>query len=231
METASITAALNHLRQGVSAADHAYQVAEQEVRDFTQQMENRIKDVQAKLQELVQKEQEFQVKLDQNLQTLEQEINKNNGIVASLSPGNSLSKREQVAQKWVALLQGLRQLEESVQEVSKELDLVLGEYHQAAGQILTDVTPLRTALGHITTQLGTLAGQVESLTSAASTAPSSASPQSIPERLSSFQAQLLGNIYAAQTAFINVQQGLAKAQVMRQLLTNIEDFGRQYGLS
>ncbi len=51
------------------------------------------------LQNCGQKQQDFGTKLDQELQTLEQEIGKNSGFVASLSAGGILAKQELVAQK------------------------------------------------------------------------------------------------------------------------------------
>lgn len=81
-----------------NAVQTAHQTQEDNLRSFIQQAENRLRDLQNKIQDFGQKQQDFTTKLDQTLQTLEQEIGKSSGIIASLSPGNSLSKKELVTQ-------------------------------------------------------------------------------------------------------------------------------------
>lgn len=233
MDTKPLSDALNQVQQKLSAADQAYQTAEGKLRGFLQQAENRVKDAQKKLQEINQKQQEFQTKLDQTLQTLEQEVTKNNGVIASLSPGNSLSKKEQVAQKRIALLQGLKQVEQAIQQADQELNNVLGELQQGAQQAQQDVQPVHSGIHDITTSLNALGGQIENLAAQAAATPAqpAAAAAPAPPPPTSLDAQVLQSLDQAQVALIHLEQGLQRGRWLGRLCSNIEDFGRRHGLS
>lgn len=234
VDAKTLTETLNQAQQKLTSADQAYQTAEGKLRTFFQQMENRVKDAQKKLKDMSQKEQEFQTKLDQTLQTLEQEITKNGGVIASLSPGNSLSKKEQVAQKRVALLQGLKQVEQSIRQADQELTNVLGEIQQGAQQAQQDVLPVHNGIHDVTTSLNTLGGQIENLAAGAPAprpAPPPAASPSPPSPPSSLDLQVLQSLDQAQVALLRLQQGLTRSQWLNQFCNRIEDFGRQHGLS
>ena len=76
-----------------NATQTVHQTQEDNLCSFLQQTENRLRELQKKLQDFAQKQQEFTIKLDQTFQALEQEIGKNSGFIASLSPNNALAKR------------------------------------------------------------------------------------------------------------------------------------------
>lgn len=230
MDTKPLTDALNQVRQKVAAADEAYQTAENNLRNFLQQAESRLRDVQKKIQALNQKCLDYQTNLDQTLQTLEQDITKNNGLIASLSPGNTLSKKEQVSTKRLALLKALKQVEQAAQQVDQELAAVLGELQQGVQQAQDDIRPVYTGIHDVNASLNSLGGQIETfLAQSANAAQVQAAPQTLP--VSGVDSQVLSSLNEARLALMQVQQGLERSRMLSQVQRNIEDFGCRYGLS
>jgi len=230
VDTKPLTDALNQVRQKVTAADEAYQTAEGKLRNFIQQAENRLKDVQKKLQALNQKYLDYQTTLDQTLQTLEQEITKNNGLIASLSPGNALAKKEQVAGKRLSLLKALKQVEQATQQADQELAAVLSELEQGAQQAEQDIRPVYTGIHDISTSLNSLGGQIEAFVAQSQNA---GQPQAAPPALSvsGIDGQVMSSLNEARLALLQAQQGLERSRMLSQVQRNIEDFGCRYGLS
>lgn len=230
MDTKPLTDALNQVKQKITATDEAYQRAEGKLRNFLQQAESRLKDVQKKLQALNQKYLDYQTNLDQTLQTLEQEITKNNGLIAFLSPGSSLSKKEQVAGKRVALLKALKQVEQATQQADQELAAALSDFEQGAQQAQEDIRPVHTGIHDISTSLNSLGGQIETfLAQSGNAGQPQAAPQTLPA--SGIDGQVLSALNQASLALLQVQQGLERSRVLSQVQRNIEDFGGRYGLS
>lgn len=223
-----------------NAVQTAHQTQEDNLRSFIQQAENRLRDLQNKIQDFGQKQQDFTTKLDQTLQTLEQEIGKNSGIIASLSPGNSLSKKELVTQKRVSLLQSLKQVEGYLGQLDQEVSNVLNEISQGLQQAQQDGDPVRISLQDLVTEIGNLNQELKKIeTQAQAMAMADSSKQPAPPVLaqattgalaSNVDMDILTKLGQAEVALIALKQALEKSRLMQQVIYNINELGYRHNL-
>ena len=221
-----------------NAVQTAHQTQEDNLRSFIQQAENRLRDLQNKIQDFGQKQQDFTTKLDQTLQTLEQEIGKSSGIIASLSPGNSLSKKELVTQKRVSLLQSLKQVEGYLGQLDQEVSNVLNEISQGLQQAQQDGDPVRISLQDLVTEIGNLNQELKKFeTQAQAMADSSKQPAppvlaqgTTGVSVSNVDMDILTKLGQAEVALIALKQALEKSRLMQQVIYNISELGYRHNL-
>lgn len=228
---------MTKVQEKYNAAQTAHQTQQDNLRGFVQQTENRLRDLQKKLQDFVKKQQDFTTKLDQALQTLEQEIGKNNGFVASLSSGNALAKKELVAQKRVSLLQGLKQVEANLSQLDQEVSSVINETGQGFQQAQKDGDPVRTNLQDLLMELSNLDRELKNSQFQQETAlaGSQPAPQTVAQGITGAPAtgvdmEVLTKLGQAEVALLALKQGLGKSRLMQQVVYNINDFGHRCNL-
>jgi DNA repair exonuclease SbcCD ATPase subunit len=219
----------------------AFQTHQDNVVLLIQQMQNHLRDLQTKLQDLGQKQQDFTTKLDQIFQTLEQEISRNSGFIASLSPNNTLSKQEMVAQKRVVLLQSLKQMEGSLKQLDQDITNGQNQVQQGLQQIQKDGDSVRNSLQDIITELTSFDKEVKALESQAQMAvPVTDQPPPVVTAGNKNTApmpsstavdnEILTKLGQAENALIALKQALEKSRLFERVVYNINDFGHRYNL-
>ena len=221
---------LSNIRAKINELHSAHQTQEDNWRHFLRQAETLLREAQTALQDCAQKQQDFNSKLEQELQMLEQDIGAKSSFIASISPSNLLAKQEQVAQKRVSLLQGFKQGCESMTQLEQQLAAVMD--HAAAGlnKLSQYSDPVRAGLQDLATEfsnLGNLTNQAQPAASAPMPAPTG-NPTAAGR--DSFEARLLTQLTAAETALKDLQQVLEKNRLLNQLAHNINEFGHSYNL-
>lgn len=226
MSMAEANPPISKAQDKCNAVQAARQTLEDNWRGFLQQTDNLLREAQKTLQNCGQKQQDFGTKLDQELQTLEQEIGKNSGFVASLSAGGILAKQELVAQKRVSLLQGLKQEQESLGQLDQQLSAVIDHLAQGFQQLQQHSDPVRTNLQDLSTELGHLDQEFKNLKSQTQAAP----VRLAPTTSNGVDTEVLTKLGQAEVALLALKQGLEKSRLMQQVLSNLSEVQQRHHL-
>lgn len=227
---------IDTIRDQGNAIQSAHQTQEDNWRGFLQQTENLLRDTQQALQDSLQKQQDFCSKLDQELQTLEQDMGKKTGLLALLSPSNILAKQEQVSQKRVALLQGLKQNQQNFTQLAQQITAVMDHVATGCQQLQEHGGPVRTNLQQLQTELGNLDQEFNSLKAQLQTMAANLSqdqPAAVKAPLPSINGisvEVLAKLGQAEAALLNLKQVLEKGRMLQQVTDSINEFGHAYSL-
>ncbi|MGI6128508.1 MAG: hypothetical protein ACOYEO_00260 [bacterium] len=227
---------IRRVQEKHNAVQTAYQTHQDNLLNLVQQMQNLMRGIQTQLQDLGQKQQGFTTQVDQTLQTLEQEMGKKNGLIASISAknNNALLKQEMVAQKRTMLLQGLKQMDNQLKQLNQEATNVQDQAHQGLQQVQKDQDLVRTSLQDLLTELTSLSQEIKNLEVQTAQTQSSAQGQvtnSQPAQGSTIvNGDILTKLSQAEMALLNLKQGIDKSRIMHQVTYNINEFGFRYNL-